>query len=84
MKASQNEARQGAAASPLALLTAKRITALTDAASTIFNTFYEIEKQQREEAQPRLAAALRSLDLFGPGEHYADDREGYVPGGDTA
>jgi hypothetical protein len=54
-----------------ALLTPKRITALTDAASKLFDVFYDIEKQQREAAKPRLAAELDRLDLFGPGEHYS-------------
>lgn len=62
-----------------AVLTPKRITVLTDAVMKAFDVFYDIERQQHQEAKLRLAAVLHRLDLFSPGEHYAD-HESYVPG----
>ena len=66
---------------PSAVLTAKRITALTDAAMKAFDVAYDIERQQRNEAKARLTAELDRLNLFEPTTHYAD-RQDYIPTGD--
>jgi hypothetical protein len=61
---------QGAAASPLALLSIKRITVLTDAAMHLFSTLHQVEREAKQAATDRLKAEMDRLDLFGPGEHY--------------
>jgi hypothetical protein len=80
--AQQREDQQPAAVLPSVLLTKQRITKLTDAAMTAFNTLYEIERHHRAIMQARLSAELDKLDLFGPGAHYRDEEE-YHPGGDA-
>jgi hypothetical protein len=70
----QTPTTQGAAFRP-PLLDLKRIAALTDAAMHLFSALYDAERQAKQAAKTRLRAALDSVELCSPHEHYADDEE---------
>lgn len=50
---------------PSAVLTAKHIIVLTDAAMKAFDVLYDIERQQCIDTKTRLTAELARVDLFG-------------------
>lgn len=64
--------RGAAATSPLALLSSKRISKLTDAAQELFSTLYDLERSQKTAVRARLTAELDKLDLFGLTANRAD------------
>ena len=74
--------QRGAALGP-PLLTVHHIVKLTDAASELFRTLYDLERAQKQAAKARLAAVLAHLDFFAPSTHYIN-HEDYIPEGDAS
>jgi len=70
-------------AAPLAPLSTKTITVLTDSFMHAFGAMATEETKRRKQAKARLAAELAKFDPLSPSEHYADHEE-YVPGGGAA